>query len=511
MTQKVGKLDSAAGQEIQPKKMKSFLGRFLVFSSVFALTPLLVLLHILTLFDLSGTSISISKLRFMALFILAASGSLLALMPIVYRLFKLRRLTKDLKQICREGSASSPVLDLAQEDGEVGEIAKYFGSILARVKQTDQELVEAKKTLHNPLSNLRKALTFSTNFETQIALVLEVLMEALQVKRGAILSRNNDQFRVVASVAEKGIAPAAISRALSSNLKKWANETELMLRPVVDGNEDKDIFGPPLIYAPFLSKGKPIGAICISGSGSRHNFSEDDIRTLSHISERFAVVFEHFEAGQDEQRTYFEALCVLTVAIELRDPFTIGHAERVALTCSRIGESLGLESQELKDLRNAALVHDIGNIGVSSAVLAKKGPLENGEWEIVAKHPAIGERILKPLTKYDQLLDPIRHHHEFLDGSGYPDGLKGTTISRLTRILTVANIFDALTSERPHRRPFSSQDALRMLKRMANEGKLDPQIVDALTQSDLPHREIEDAVAGVPYLGSLQQAAESGS
>ena len=129
-------------------------------------------------------------------------------------------------------------------------------------------------------------------------------------------------------------------------------------------------------------------------------------------------------------------------------------------------------------MRDAAKLHDLGKIGVTDAVLKKEGPLTTDEFEMMKRHSEIGEGIIKPIRSLKSLCDPIRHHHEKLDGTGYPDRIKGNEISFLTRILTVSDIYDALTSERSYRPSFTSQKAFEELRKMKDQ--VDQRIVDAL-------------------------------
>src|SRR5204862_3805247 len=123
---------------------------------------------------------------------------------------------------------------------------------------------------------------------------------------------------------------------------------------------------------------------------------------------------------------------------------------RVSRLCVEMGKQLNLNKSDLNLLRDAAKLHDLGKIGVTDAVLKKEGPLTNDEMEMMKRHSEIGEGIIKPIRSLKNLCDPIRHHHEKLDGTGYPDRIKGSEITFLTRILTVADIYDALTSERSY-------------------------------------------------------------
>jgi putative two-component system response regulator len=167
----------------------------------------------------------------------------------------------------------------------------------------------------------------------------------------------------------------------------------------------------------------------------------------------------------------------LARSIEARDSLREGHSERIGDYAVWLGESIGLQEQELQQLRIACLLHDIGKVAVPDNTLLKPGPLNAEEMEIVRQHPVIGERICTPLKSLRGILAVIRHHHERMDGSGYPDGLRGEQIPVKARILQIADIYDALTTDRPYRIALSSQEALQILEHEGMQGWLDASLV----------------------------------
>lgn len=143
----------------------------------------------------------------------------------------------------------------------------------------------------------------------------------------------------------------------------------------------------------------------------------------------------------------------LATAIDAKDPCTQGHLERVATLSLAVGRRLNLSQDEIEALRFASILHDIGKIGIPDAILNKPGPLDEHEWELMKTHSDVGYRICLPIMHtFGKALDGIRHHHEKLDGGGYPDGLKGEQISLVARIMAVVDIYDALVSDRPYRK-----------------------------------------------------------
>ena len=172
----------------------------------------------------------------------------------------------------------------------------------------------------------------------------------------------------------------------------------------------------------------------------------------------------------------------LARSIESKSSMTEGHSERLAQYAVQLGESLDLPEEELGELRIACWLHDIGKVAVPDAILFKPGPLNPEETRIVRQHPIIGERICAPLKSLRHILPVIRHHHERMDGSGYPDGLRENGIPLIARVLQVADIYDALITDRPYRAALSHSDALETLRTEARCGWIDPFLVRKFSQ-----------------------------
>jgi putative two-component system response regulator len=173
-------------------------------------------------------------------------------------------------------------------------------------------------------------------------------------------------------------------------------------------------------------------------------------------------------------------LVSLATALDAKDNYTSGHSVRVADYAEALGGALGLDRAERRSLRRAGLLHDIGKIGTRLDYLQKPGPLTTAEYEEVKKHPVIGYEICRPLRTMAPLVALIRGHHERLDGRGYPDGIKGDAIPLPLRCLTVADIYDALTSDRSYRKALSTEEAFRLMRQEASVGMWDLRIVDEL-------------------------------
>lgn len=170
----------------------------------------------------------------------------------------------------------------------------------------------------------------------------------------------------------------------------------------------------------------------------------------------------------------------LANVIEAKDKYTDGHTRRVGSISKKLGVKMKMTAEQLENIEIAGLIHDIGKVGIPEAILNKPGKLTEEEFDEIKKHAIIGETICKPLNCLQPCIDGIRHHHEKLDGSGYPDGLAGDQLSLDARIIAVADIFDALYSDRPYRNKMPMDKVKEILRSDSEKGYLDKEIVNAL-------------------------------
>src|SRR6202163_4491301 len=180
----------------------------------------------------------------------------------------------------------------------------------------------------------------------------------------------------------------------------------------------------------------------------------------------------------DELDNAETVLFSLALSIEAKDPYTGGHCDRLSNYSMRVAERLRLPEDLRVALRRGALIHDIGKLAVPEHILLKPGPLTAEERIIMQQHSITGDRICSPLRSFRQVLPIIRHHHEKWDGSGYPDGLKGEQIPLTARILQVTDVYDALTTDRSHRKALPTEKALATMREEMKRGWLDRSILD---------------------------------
>ena len=225
----------------------------------------------------------------------------------------------------------------------------------------------------------------------------------------------------------------------------------------------------------------PLDAVCGDDLGAAYRRLNAAYQQALRYAEDVRTLYQQLQRG------IYQSLLGLANALEAKDVYTRGHSERVGASSRRLAVALGLPTTEVEIVARAGLLHDIGKIGVPETVLRKAGPLTPDEWVLMRRHPLIGAQIVAPFEFFTAGAAVIRHHHERVDGSGYPDGLTRHAIPIGARIVAVADVYDALTSDRPYRQAMSKEAALAFLRTQAGLG-LDDAIVGAF--SGLTHNGI---------------------
>lgn len=178
----------------------------------------------------------------------------------------------------------------------------------------------------------------------------------------------------------------------------------------------------------------------------------------------------------DELESAETVLMALARSIEGKDPYTEGHCERLSFYAARLGRRLDVSTDEMVALRRAGILHDVGKVAVPDSILLKPGELTEEEMATMRKHPIVGEKICRGLKSFRLVLPIIRHHHEKIDGTGYPEGLKGNDIPLTARILTIVDVFDALTTKRPYRDALPTEEARSIMQQEVDKGWWDPRL-----------------------------------
>jgi putative nucleotidyltransferase with HDIG domain len=240
---------------------------------------------------------------------------------------------------------------------------------------------------------------------------------------------------------------------------------------------------------------RPIKELCVGveelKEGKRTRplriYSKDELGKLTESFNNMSELItdqkkELFKYTQELEEAYISILRVLAMAIDARDSYTLGHSARVALHSLIIGEEIGLKENELEELEIASLFHDVGKLKTPDAILFKSRSLDSKEYDEIRHHPEDGAEILnkvKPLQKY---VEPVKHHHEYYNGKGYPDGLDGDGIPLYAAIISIADTYDAMTSTRPYRKALSKEEACKELEKGAGK-QFHPDLVKAFLRA----------------------------
>jgi len=235
-----------------------------------------------------------------------------------------------------------------------------------------------------------------------------------------------------------------------------------------------------LLCLPLRRANEAFGVLRVY-SGARHRWSPRERRLLQAFAEQAAVALDNARLHEDLRKNYFETVSALARAIEAKDPYTMGHSERVTDYALQLGRALQLTGEQMETLRFAATLHDIGKIGLTDESLARSGHLDMTEEILVRMHPLIGISILQPVEFLGPTLAPVRYHHERWDGKGYPEGRAGEDIPLLARVLAIANLYDRLQTGSPGKPALSPRQAIQEVRRVAGT-VLDPNLTEVFLE-----------------------------
>jgi len=232
------------------------------------------------------------------------------------------------------------------------------------------------------------------------------------------------------------------------------------------------------VSVPLKVQNRVRGVLNINNKESGQKFDEKDLWLLTILADQAAMTIENAELYKHMQDTYLGTIQTLARAIDAKDPYTKGHSDRVTHYAVKVAREMKLSESEVRNIEYASLIHDIGKIGIQEAILSKRGKLSDTEYEILKMHPLIGESIITPVKFLNGIAPLILYHHERFDGKGYLEGLSGEKIPLGARIISVADAFDAMTSDRPYRKGFTEEDARRELEKESGR-RFDPEVVKA--------------------------------
>jgi len=268
-----------------------------------------------------------------------------------------------------------------------------------------------------------------------------------------------------------------LARLACSQGKPFARTNRTGISATADGGQSALT---TVMAAPLFSPHQRMGSLLV-GRIEPRDFPPGQQADLTRVAYQAAIALKNIQQLEQLNRFGHETLTAFTEAIAQRDQNTSTHANRIVGYTMKIAKKLGLPEKQVSSLRYAAQLHDIGKLAIPTDILRKPGPLSDREWEIVRQHPELGGRILERISVLKDAVPSVQHHHERYDGTGYPSRLRRHEIPLGARIISVADAFDAMTSDRPYRLAMSFAEAIAELR--AESGRqFDPQIVRAFVE-----------------------------
>lgn len=376
--------------------------------------------------------------------------------------------------ICYEGDIPEGIFDLMVEE------FKYTVETLAI-----QNRLEKEKELSEIVGLFQEKPEKVPILEALLRRVLDIL----EADAGSIMVYNEDE-KVLRIIAGIGLPEDVIKNTVlrfGEGIAGWVAEHR---EPVILEDVYKDkrfvIIEPRFnikssICYPLIHKNKLVGVLNINSLREYRKFTYDHLNMVEKVAPVLASLLYKEELENRINKLNKESLLVLVELIDARDPYTGGHSREVRNIALSFGEFLGLQEEELRILEFAGYLHDIGKIKVPDFILKKPGKLSDEEYMIMKMHPVWGEEILQNISVFKNIGKFVRHHHERWDGKGYPDGLKGEEIPFYSRILTIADSFQAMTAYRPYKKRLSIDEAIEEIKRCKGS-QFDPFLSEAFIE-----------------------------
>lgn len=366
-----------------------------------------------------------------------------------------------------------------------------------------QSAYDFSKAPLNDLKNLKrlieinKAITTSLDLEEVLDMILKGVLEISSGLRAMVLLKDGDgEMKVAYQMTRQGARAWTSDDTLSRSVVRRVIETlqpvlvsdvtmdpALQIQASIQALELNSIVGIPLQYSQnYLSRGKTgdtlMGIIYVDNTVARRRFTQNDLDLMMAFSYQAAITVENARLHRDLQNHYVAVVTSLAQAVEVKDRYTRGHSELVSRYAVAVAEVLSLSEKEMDEISRGAILHDVGKIGIDENILNKAGPLTDEEFAIIRLHPVYGAQILNPVPYMANVRDTVLHHHERLDGSGYPDGLQGDQIKLGARIVSICDIFEGLTANRCYRKALPPEKVVKILESEAGS-KLDPELVEA--------------------------------
>ena len=338
------------------------------------------------------------------------------------------------------------------------------------------------------LYELSKMLNSNLDTRAVVRGAMEAIVSLVKAEVGSLLLVDKEKkelfFEVALGDSEKTLKEIRLK--FGQGIAGWVaqqkqpiivNDTAKDERFYKKADEKTGFVTKNILCVPVMSNNEVIGVMQALNK-KEGLFTEQDLKLLTSLSDQVAIALENASLHEELKRTFVEVVESLAEAIEKRDPYTGGHTKRVVKYSLMIADEIHLEAEEKDRLKMGALLHDVGKIGIDDSVLRKPAKLDETEFEKMKAHPSIGADILGKIPQIKNIIPGILHHHEWYNGKGYPDGLSGDSLPRIARIISIADTYDAMTTDRPYRKGLTHEVAIAELKKFSGT-QFDPQFVGA--------------------------------
>ncbi|MBU2599902.1 HD domain-containing protein [bacterium] len=336
------------------------------------------------------------------------------------------------------------------------------------------------------IHEVNQALSLLGEIDDIIKMILNRVMEIISVKVGWVIVREE---KLDPSIIAQGISEVLAKKTLPLLKKEIFDKFNGGNNFVMINELRKDVVLSSLklglsslLCVPLKIRGKIFGFMLVAHQEEGKIFNTSDRQLLTSLATEAALLIENAKSHKSWQKLFLNTITALTSTIDAKDPYTRGHSERVQNISLIVADELGLSLEEKAQVKISALFHDIGKIGITEKVLGKEGPLEDKEFEVIKEHLILGANIIEKIDGLKDIVANVMNHHERFDGQGYPGGLKGTQIPLASRIISVVDSYDAMTSDRPYRQGMTKEKAVDELKRCV-DFQFDPKVVKAFVRA----------------------------
>ena len=428
-----------------------------------------------------------------------------------------RKIRPTLIPIVMTGFATLETARAAVKEGAYDYVLKPFSLSeikLAVSNAIERHRLESENTRLREITelfNISETITAIHDERTLLEFVLKAALDRVNASRGSLMVTTVDgralEVAVSQGVPDEGVkAIVEVGKGISGWVAKHGQAllVEDICRNPGLAEISRRLTDPSFISVPLERKQthhghglnsssdmpRVLGVLNVTEKRGGSQFTDGDLKMLSIVANHAAAALENVRLIKSVENAHLSTLQSIALLIEAKDAYTHGHSQRVRDYSVWIAKRMGLAEKDIDMLRLIAPLHDVGKVGVKDGVLNKNGPPTDEEWDQIRRHPSVGYEVLMPVRLFtEEHLQMVKGHHERVDGSGYPDGAKGDQISLVTRVLAVADAYDAMASNRAYRNALSMPQIVEQIKRSSGtqfDATVARVLLESLERGELP-------------------------